>query len=152
VEPFSSNPRSCMNCGAVLQPEHRFCPNCGMAVPPLQESVSSDAEDETSADHVYAHPSTEDTQRHRQTSTYPPPTAEAHSPSTPHDPGHPTWGTPGTTVQPESGNRTLWIIIGIIAFIVIVCCCVLPLGLAAIANIDTAFQDQLRSAAILTHA
>jgi hypothetical protein len=65
-------------------------------------------------------------------------------PPPPQDPGHPTWGTPETTVQPEKSNRTLWIILGIVAFIVLICCCILPLALMVVASFDTALQDELR--------
>jgi hypothetical protein len=82
----------------------------------------------------------------QQASTYPPGVG-----TTP-DPGHPTWGTPETTVQPEKGNRTLWIILGIVAFIVLICCCVLPLGLMVVSSLDTALQDELRVYSILTYA
>jgi hypothetical protein len=79
----------------------------------------------------------------QQAYSYPP------GPRTPQEPGHPTWGTPETTVQPEKSNRTLWIILGIVAFIVLVCCCILPLGLTVISGVDTALQDELRVRAIL---
>ena len=81
----------------------------------------------------------------QQAYAYPP----GHRP--PQDPGHPTWGTPETTVQPEKGNRTLWIILGIVAFIVLICCCILPLGLVVVSGADTALQDELRLLTNLMH-
>lgn len=67
------------------------------------------------------------------------------------EPEPPQYDPTVTTVPPESGNRTLWIILGIVAAIVLVCCCILPLGLMAVANVDYAFQEEIRSFASQTY-
>lgn len=50
----------------------------------------------------------------------------------------------GSAVPPETGNRTLWIILGIVAVIVLVCCCLLPLILVLVTNADSSLQDEIR--------
>lgn len=154
MDPRPSSPQMCSNCGAILQPDHRFCPNCGNFVArgetgpdPAPASAAHDENAGVIGEPAEIDPSILET-RKQEPPHFEAVTQQPEDPPTPaFDPvGHPTWGTPETTVQPESGNRTLWLILGIIAFIVIVCCCLLPLGLAAISSFDTAFQDGLRSA------
>lgn len=150
-----TEPRHCPVCGAPLLPEHRFCANCGTYVASQQTDTSPESTGQPveSAQTAAPDPSTLETSEFEAQHRSPPQSgqsAESQPPASPYDTvyqdaGHPTWGTPETTVPPERGNRTLWIIIGIVAFIVLICCCILPLGLMAVANFDTAFQDDLRS-------
>ena len=167
VESNDVTPHTCDACGAELQPGNRFCANCGAAViqapqvePPLHEAEPSLLEEEidsTPSDtqvepepHSEPDASTQDTREFATTrytsANYPEPDDEhATHTSTPSVADDPGWESSETTVPPERGNRTLWIILGIIAVIVLICCCILPLGLLAIANWDTGFQDELRS-------
>ncbi len=48
-------------------------------------------------------------------------------------------------VPPEGNKKTLWIILGIVAFIVMVCCCILPLTLSFFSIGDIGLQDELRN-------
>lgn len=166
MESQSNEQLICRNCGSQLQPEHRFCPNCGTAVDRdegeepastqeygyegLFESPSSGEKSVTQDPADEPDPSILETREHATQDFQSPPYPEQGPPVPPPEPpiqdtGHPTWGTAETTVPPERGNRTLWIILAIIAFIVLVCCCVLPLALSIIANVDTTFQNELRS-------
>jgi len=48
--------------------------------------------------------------------------------------------------EPKSSNRIWWIVGGIVVFLILMCCC-LSIGIAAIANADSAFHDELRGTA-----
>lgn len=133
--------RQCRVCGAALQNGYRYCPSCGTAAP-LPPPDADPSTLETREFHVSDVPGTE-------TVRVPPGESRVISSSQltrPEDPQR-TWPPPDTTVPPESGNRTLWIILGIVAFIILMCCCVLPLGLMTITSFDSTFQDDLRSLA-----
>jgi hypothetical protein len=131
--------RTCRVCDAPLERGYRYCPSCGTAA-----SLSPTVDD----------PSTAET---RQFST----TVSQQSESVDIPPGErvtisprdqsefhvsqPSRDVSGATVPPENGNRTLWVILGIVGFIILLCCCLLPLALMIIANADTSFQDEIRS-------
>lgn len=140
-----SDPLNCRVCGTQLQPGYRYCPNCGTATG-LSAAASADTP-------VEPDPSTMETRRFAtqppQAAPSPETTTYSAQPPPPPADSAPLWGTPETTVAPESGNRTLWIILGIIAFIVLVCCCLLPLGMVVVANVDSEFQSELRSIALI---
>jgi hypothetical protein len=157
MQPSSPEPRECQVCGSPLQPDHLFCPNCGTRVAsgPSAKEEGHDVQTYRADPQPGPDPSTLDT---REFDTFPstehskPPAADPEYNPAYQDTGQPTWGTPETAVAAEQGNRTLWIILGIVAFIVLVCCCILPLGLMAVANWDTAFQEELRSVGALVRA
>ena len=142
AERSTPQPRQCRVCGAALQNEYRYCPSCGTAAP-LAPPDADPSTLETREFHVSEVPRTE-------TVPVPPGESRVKSSSQPTGPEGPqgTWPTPDTTVPPESGNRTLWVILGIVAFIILMCCCVLPLGLMTITSLDSTFQDDLRSVAM----
>ncbi|CAN5794825.1 hypothetical protein BH20CHL1_BH20CHL1_05080 [soil metagenome] len=154
MRPEPNQSRTCRVCGAALQPENRYCPNCGT---PTTEATS--VVEPTSADPVgvgdSGEPVNSDSHVIRSHPEQPDAsiteTRQFHIEDTPaallsyQDPAPPLYEPTVTSVPPESGNRTLWIILGIVAAIVLVCCCLLPLGLMAVANVDTAFQEEIRS-------
>ena len=163
MEPNETGRQVCNNCGSPLQPEHRFCPNCGTAVsrdaateprePKVQgpfDSIRPIGEPVEQPADPAPDPSIMETREHV-SQDYQSPLAQEHEPEAQpasaefQQSADPTWGTPETTVPPERGNRTLWIILSIIAFIILICCCVLPLTLMVISNVDSGFQDQVRS-------
>ena len=128
MEPMSHDTLSCRVCGRRLESDNRFCPSCGtptgLAVPVVEPD-----------------PSTLET---RKFPTQPEPSGTHWSSAAPESEAQ-LWGTPETTVAPETGNRTLWIILGIIAMIVLVCCCILPLGITIISGVDYNFQQEIRT-------
>lgn len=159
VHPEPNESRTCRVCGAALQPANRYCPNCGTPTteatsdvePPPAEPVEDSREPVDDDSFVIRSqpeqpdPSTVETRQFHIEDT-PPALPGYQEPATP-----PYELTDTTTVPPESGNRTLWIILGIVAAIVLVCCCILPLGLMAVANVDYAFQEEIRSFASQTY-
>lgn len=159
MHPEPKESRTCRVCGAAFQPENRYCPNCGTptteptsAVEPIPVEQAEDSNEPVEDDSFVIRsqteqpdPSTLETRRFHIDDI---PT----SPPSSHEPVTPQHELPATAVPPESGNRTLWIILGIVAAIVLVCCCILPLGLMAVANVDYAFQEEIRSFASQAHS
>lgn len=142
TESSAIDARTCRVCGAPLRSDDRFCSSCGSVVPvvPASSDPSTLETREFRAPHPEETPASE--LPHEEVHTIPP-AASSDSSET-----HTAWYPPESTVPPESGKRTLWIILGIVAFIVLVCCCLLPLALMTITSFDTALQDELRSVAI----
>lgn len=138
-ESSPTNSRSCRVCDAPLQPDYRYCPSCG-TVAPTTPPETDPSTTETRQFRVSGDPAPESVQIQPGDRTI---ISPLDSPR--FEKPRATWGTTETTVPPESSNRTLWTIIGIVAFIVLVCCCLLPLALVMISNFDTTLQDEIRS-------
>lgn len=121
VDNATRRPRFCRVCGAELQEHHRYCWSCGTLAPEFPATPESD-------------PSTVETRRFPAVAT---PVRGAEATEMESRPI-------GSAVPPETGNRTLWIILGIVAVIVLVCCCLLPLILVLVTNADSSLQDEIR--------
>jgi hypothetical protein len=166
--------RICPTCGNTVPAMARYCPSCGTRLDPATVYTAGDFEDAL-ADVLEApveEPPAGQPPAQQQVPQPPPvspdePTA-ALPPVIATTPGQPTewtaspsdWsapsGQPGTwtaqgpttTSTRPRGNRTLWIILAIVGFIIF-CCCGSFFALLLVAENDTAFQQEVSNLAML---
>ncbi len=159
--------RICPTCGNNVPSMARYCPSCGTRLDPATAYTADDFEDAL-ADVLEAPVEEVPTDSASPSVTPDDPTA-AIPPVTSSTPSQPTewtatasdWAAPTgeagtwtaqapTAVTPAKprGNRTLWIILAILGFIVF-CCCGSFFALLLIAESDTAFQEEVSNLAML---
>jgi hypothetical protein len=145
----------------------RYCPSCGTRLDPATAYTADDFEDaladvlEAPVDESLAESPLPGTQPDEATAALPPVasttpsqptewTASASDWSSPESaPG--TWTAPSPTASSRTrprGNRTLWIILAIVGFIIF-CCCGSFFALLLVAESDTAFQEEVSNLAML---
>lgn len=159
--------RICPTCGNTVPATARYCPNCGTRLDPAAAYTADDFEDaladvlEAPVEETPAEPMAPAGSPDAPTSALPPATA-----TTPNQPSEwtaspsdwaestsqaGTWTaqTPtATTPARPRGNRTMWIILAILGFIVF-CCCGAFFALLLVAESDTAFQQEIARLALL---
>lgn len=136
---------TCPVCGAPVEPEDRFCRNCGAAVRSDEAPIFSGPEPGAPADAP--------TER-LDTFTFsgpPPPEHEQQAPLQGPAPPPATGGPPAPAEHAQMGSRspssrTWWVVLLIIVLLIIVCCCLI-LAAFAIASSDSSFQEDVSAVA-----
>ncbi len=167
--------RICPTCGNRVPAMARYCPSCGTRLDPATTYTAGDFEDAL-ADVLEApveEPGIDQTPVQQPVPTPPPASSDEPTAALPPviatSPGQqPDWtastsdwaapsGQPGTwtaqgptaaTPTRQRGNRTLWIILAIVGFIIF-CCCGSFFALLLVAENDTAFQQEVSNLAML---
>ena len=159
--------RICPTCGNSVPMMARYCPSCGTRLDPAAAYTADDFEDaladvlDAPVDEPIVEPTRTAGNADDPTVTLPPvtattPTQPAEWTATASDWAGPT-GQAGTwtaqtptavTPAKPRGNRTLWIILAILGFIVF-CCCGTFFALLLVAESDTAFQNEVSNLAML---
>ena len=147
----SSQQRTCPNCGFLLPPGARYCPECGTRVASGSHDPDAyrDAIEDVVPDSEKPQPAPAFKPVSVQPESSPPPPLQGPDPQV----GQPTWtaspaswpSEPAYAVPERGGwreNRTLWIILAIFGFIVF-CCCGLGFLLFIVASFDSSFQSEV---------
>ena len=161
-------PRTCPTCGNTVPTVARYCPNCGTRLDPATTYSADDFEDaladvlegpeeEQLADSLTVPTTSSDAP----TEALPPTETAAPAQQTEWTVRSSDWveptGQSGTWTAPPPtatiptrprGNRTLWIILAIVGFLVF-CCCGGFFAVLALAESDTAFQQDASNFAML---
>jgi hypothetical protein len=167
--------RICPTCGNTVPAMARYCPSCGTRLDPATAYTADDFEDALAdvleapvEDAPIAQPAAQPltptpspVSADQPTAALPPITAPTPGQHTEWTASPSDWATssgqPGTwTAQPptattparQRGNRTLWIILAIVGFIIF-CCCGSFFALLLVAENDTAFQQEVSNLAML---
>ena len=156
----SAETRACPTCGSTIPAMARYCPSCGTRLNP-EAAYSADDFEDALAD-VLDEPDVEQPTTPDALTIAPDdpaatlsPTGEAAATDHPEwtarasdwvepNAGAGSWTAPPPTVieVKSRGNRTLWIVLAIVGFIVF-CCCGSFFGLLLVAESDSAFQDEM---------
>jgi hypothetical protein len=160
--------RACPTCGNTVPSMARYCPNCGTRLNPTTAYTADDFEDALADVLDAPEEAAPDDLPIEPVSTHDQPTTPVSTVSVPSSDPQPEWTAsasdwtqpqeqPGTwAAQPpiattparSRSNRTLWIILAIVGFIVF-CCCGSFAALVAIGSNDTAFQNEVSQFALL---
>lgn len=162
--------RACPTCANSVPVMARYCPNCGTRLDPAAAYTSDDFEValadvldapvEAPVDATPVEPPVSSVLPDAPTSALPPITAPTPSEQSAWTARASDWSEPAaqsgtwTAQSPAAspakpgGNRTMWIILAILGFIVF-CCCALFFTIFAFAANDTAFQNEISNLATL---
>ncbi|MEX1158211.1 MAG: zinc-ribbon domain-containing protein [Thermomicrobiales bacterium] len=156
----SAETRACPTCGSTIPAMARYCPSCGTRLNPTAAYSADDFEDaladvlDEPDDEQPTAPDSLTVAPDEPTAALPPinETATTEQPewtARASDWVEPTAGAGSWTAPPPSmtevkprGNRTLWIVLAIVGFIVF-CCCGAFFALFAIDASTSAFQDDM---------
>ena len=153
--------RICPTCGNTVPAMARYCPSCGTRLDPKTSYTTDDFEDvladvlEAQVDDIPAASATVQVSPDDPTSSLPPATATTPGQTTEWNASASDWAEPadraGTwtaqTSMPAAlakprGNRTLWIILAILGFIIF-CCCGLIFTALLVDGTTSASQKEL---------